>query len=117
MFDKNCLLVSTLSHEHKIFYPTAEEAESVLQLIKTALNKDRYVSNSGGEKRENVFEINSPAGTVVIVLDQIQSVRVVDYSKHHELTAKYDRDVEDLALQRDLRKHKAFLELEKSSNV
>lgn len=104
------LAVNTLSGSERLFFDTFEEAKVQLDRINDELNKDKYARN---EKKENTITLECPNGPVVVVLEQVHTVRIIDQIQHQTHSAEISRWLNDHVTEEELRRKRRFLELEK----
>lgn len=108
------LEVSTLGGLQRLLFPDYESAKTQMDLLQSELDKDKYVANSGKDKRENTFVIVSQSGPMVVVLEQVHTVRIIDLKKYDELAEIHDNLIEEKIVKKEVTKKRAMLELERA---
>jgi len=110
------LEIGTYATIHRALFTDRVEAQSELDKLQAELNKDAYGYNkSAADKRENTWTVNSPAGPLVVVLEKIESARIVDMDAHYSIADIIDDKTSEKMLQRKIAERKALLALENAS--
>lgn len=105
------LEIALLSRMQTVLFDDRASAEAALLSLRTELNKDKYARN---EKTENVHTVQSPAGPIDVVLDKVESVRIIDAAVWDEQVAPLVKAETQRAQDFDLDHRRKILELERS---